>query len=335
MSSYASLLQKLIRRRLPGIYERVIVFIVLVLCAVLTVNTVSLASSINYEKQYEVAIGLLNNPLDQKNMEQASILLGELGAYEKAAQYKFYVDAIASLRSERITDVATAQGILILLAGDKNFETELMDRHLPNCSQLQLYAKARLLESDQKYAQAFDTFREAAVLDAVERAVALLSKVSFDEINKDNKTASTDHLELIRSEIAGIQRNSAILKLATPEEVFNDHPAFLFRPEESTFSKADLAIYSLFMSIVYCNTSSQEASVNIYLTLNTERNGSYQSEVETYRLPGDSEPRMLCFSFDKLLESLNRKNSSLPTDKYTVSVCINGTIFCTSTFIVQ
>ena len=309
--------------------------LLLALCLILSISIPCLASSINYEKQYEVAIGLLYNPLNKNSMEQASVLFGELGAYEKAAQYKFYVDAITGLRSETIADVRTAQGILVLLSGNTAFETELMDRHLPVCSQLEEYAKARLLENEQKYAQAFEAYREAAVLDAVERAVALVPKVNLNDVGGSNSTVSIDYIKLIRTEIAGIQKNGGILKLATPEEVFNDYSSLLFRPEESTYTTANLAVYSLFMSVVYCNTSSQEVSANIYLVLSTVNNGTYQSEAETYHLPGDSEPRMLCFSIDKLLENVKRKTSTLPADQYTIDVCINGTVFCSNTFIVQ
>ena len=320
---------------------------VLIVCLTATVMFSAHASSINYDMQYELAIGWLFNPSDAKNISQAVTLLNELGNFEYAKQYRFYAEAILHLQAEEIAETEQAKNILSVISNDQAFAKDLADRKLAGCDVFLAYAEGRLAEAKEDYAVAVGYYKQALVLDAFDRAIRLSPLLptpgpggadSKDISVPSAPEPTTDVLQalsLMRIEVAGIKKNSAILNNVAPDEIFNSHPDMLYRPEKAEFSRTDLSIHSLYLSLVYANTAAKAADVSLYLELQPSAADPARSAAETLRLPGDSSPRLLCLPLDQLFEIIRRKTGTIPSDLYAVNVYLNGALFCSTSFAVQ
>ncbi len=319
----------------------------LLACCLMLCPCSAFASAANIRAQYEMAIGLMYNLTDADSLAQARRLMDELGTYGHAMSYKYYLDAIAGLGAESVTEVAIAGRTLNILAADEAFVADLAERRLPDCGQLTQYAKARQLEADGQYVQAIAAYQAAGVLDAVARAVALLPYVGEEAPSSASETAQVTPqplatliptalpLTLVRTEILGIRKNIPQLTVLTPAEIINDYPSLLFRPEEGTYTPADLAVYSLYLCVSYRNLSFQDTEVSVSLTLRDGTGASWPGEAETIRLPGDLESRLLCLSLDKLLEAVRRNLPAVPAGDYTVDIHIDGKPFGSAAFSVS
>jgi len=300
------------------------------------------AGGLNYDKQYEVAVGLLYNPLDSRSISQANTMLGELGNYEFARQYKFYSDAIIALSAEAADGVATAKTILSVVSTDKGFAEDLAGRKLPACGEFLMYAEGRLAESAEDWAKAVDCYRQSNVLDALDRAVRLMPMVPAQTAAEPSEpTAGPEALSTqaplpvvpVRSQLAGIKKSSVFAGLRTPQEIFNDHPDQLYMPEKAEYPSAMLNIHTMYLSVVYQNVSGKAASAEFSVTLTCDT-GDFSSAAETVNLPKDDTARMLCFSLDNLLEKVRSKAGGIPAGLYRVDVYVNGVIFTSDSFYV-
>lgn len=115
---------------------------IIIVCLLLSVFPAIAWGEMDYGTVYETAIQLASNDLSNiHNLQDAAVMLEQTGSYMQP------------------------------------FTVDLEARNLPACIDLIAYVKARMLEDDVEYNEAFAAYRKMVIMDAPDRAVDLATKV--------------------------------------------------------------------------------------------------------------------------------------------------------------
>ncbi len=132
------------------------------------------ASAINYEQQYDFAIGLMYNLRDTERLSNAADMFAQLGAYRLSSYYQYYIQVVIKLQTEDEADIRAALDMLPLLSANEQFTDELEQHSLSSCASLRQYGETRLLEIQGRYTDAMAAYQQTPVLDALDRAIRLI-----------------------------------------------------------------------------------------------------------------------------------------------------------------
>ena len=87
----------------------------------------------------------------------------------------------SQLASNDLSNIHNLQDAAVMLEQTGSymqpFTVDLEARNLPACIDLIAYVKARMLEDDVEYNEAFAAYRKMVIMDAPDRAVDLATKV--------------------------------------------------------------------------------------------------------------------------------------------------------------
>ncbi len=163
----------------------------------------------NYDQQYELAIGLLQDLMNTGKLREAAQLFGELGAHKLSRYFAYYVDTVIQLQSDDAEAIGRCLDSLPYLAKNRAFTDQLAERQLPSCAALESYAKAKRLELDRRYAEAQAIYESLEILDAIDRTIALIPLVREEQAEAARKAAEEAAAEAARRAAEEAERAEA------------------------------------------------------------------------------------------------------------------------------
>ncbi len=169
---------------------------------------------------YEDAIQRAGNDLANLNVLQDTVVkLEQTGAYSFSKSYLLYFRQIIEIQSAN-PDYNTVILMLEVCDGAQSFTEDLKSRQLPSCTELIAYVKARILENEGKYKEAFSSFREITILDAPDRAKDLAiivsnttptTTVKGTKEAHNNKTTTVTSWKKLQQEINKAKKGAVIV----------------------------------------------------------------------------------------------------------------------------
>ena len=145
-------------------------------CLVLLFSLCSLTfayGEIDYDRTYETALNIAKNDLSNtSNLNDAIIMLKEVGAYKLSHSYLIYFQQLVDIQSDT-QDLENALLMFELCGNMEPFTEDLQARGLPSCTDLLTYTNARILEDQGKADDAYTAYRTMVILDAPDRAMNL------------------------------------------------------------------------------------------------------------------------------------------------------------------
>lgn len=154
-------------------------------------------------------------------------------------------------------------------------------------------------------------------------------------------------IRLLRTETAGITRNSMILNMMPPNEILENRYDSRYETlscwrDDFSFTDIDLNSYALYGFASYENLTLTEFRASIYYMLRSPTAGVYTSEtmevdISAGTLPsGEPIPyRLPAINLDDLLQTIYDDHSSFPKDQYTWEIYLDGMLFCRGSFAIK
>lgn len=174
-----------------------IILLVIVLAMLFFVFAPVSFAEMDYENTYETALRLAKNDLTNlDNMNDAVIMLGQIGSFGFSRSYLLYFQHLITIQSEN-PDLITAKLMLEMCQDNADFTENLEQRAFPSCLNLLAYITAREQEEQGNLDAACAAYRKMSILDAPDRAAnlaLLIANATPTPISTTTMPSSNDYV---------------------------------------------------------------------------------------------------------------------------------------------
>ena len=178
-----------------------------------------------------------------------------------------------------------------------------------------------------------NTAYEIIVQDAADMLVQTVVTATTSTVPK----VQSDMMTLVKMQLSGIPRtliNDPEIHVS-PNDIFIDYPELLLEKENNLFTSRELLSHSLYVSILYKNTTGREQEAAVSCVLRSASFGTYQLQQNTFTLPDITDTCMFCISADALLSVLQEDYGAFPPDTYACEVYVNHLYLGSVEFTIQ
>ena len=151
-----------------------IILAVLMLASAAAFAEMGVASQMNNETVFNQAVALLQYYHQPESIQQAADIFSNLpGSYKQAVYFVTYAQAMLGIQEGFYEESLTQLDTLKEFNGYDDFEASLQGYGLPSCADLAVYTRARQAETEERYYDAYELYKQADVMDALTRAIEL------------------------------------------------------------------------------------------------------------------------------------------------------------------